>query len=556
MLVSHDSAIEAARADVRVRRALVSVFDKQQLIELAGALDGLGIEILSTGGTAEQIDAAGLPVTTIESLTGFPEILDGRVKTLHPVVHGGILFQRAVPEHQAQIEANQIRGIDLVIVNLYPFSAARERAADWPELVEHIDIGGPAMARAAAKNFPYVAVVTDPHQYGPILDELRRRDGALSGATRARLARQAFELLSRYDATVATSLAELGLEGETEPIAGAADAATPSTAPPRLELAEPQVQALRYGENPHQQAAFYAAGGSLPGLTVHQGKELSYNNILDLDACLVGLREFGRGTCLIFKHASPSGIALGPTPLECFRAARDADALSAFGGIIGFTEAIDAEAAAEVARDFYEVVVAPGFSPAARTALARKRNLRVIEMAPELLAPPARPWTVRSALGGFLLQSLDSCGGGAFGAGQSTVPSELVAGRTVTQRAPSAAELAALEFVWRCTRLVRSNAIVLANHQHTVGIGGGQASRIDSVEVAALKAARAGNDTEGSVMGSDAFFPFRDCVDAAARLGVTGIVQPGGSRRDQESIEAADEHGMAMVFTGRRHFLH
>jgi phosphoribosylaminoimidazolecarboxamide formyltransferase/IMP cyclohydrolase len=558
MLVSHDSAIDAARAPVRVRRALVSVYDKQGLDELATTLDGLGIEILSTGGTARALRAAGVPVTPIESVTGFPEILDGRVKTLHPAVHAGILFQRQVAEHCRDVETHGIAGIDLVVLDLYPFAAARQRAASWAELVEYIDVGGPSMARAAAKNFPHVVVVTATRQLPALLGELRTGDGSVSGATRARLAAEAFDLLARYDRTVATALGAIDVEvGAEPPRVAPRDGA--GELPDPLAIEAERVASLRYGENPHQRAAFHAPGGAYPGLHIHQGKELSYNNLLDLDACVTGMQEFGPDACIIFKHASPAGVARADTPLAAFQRARDGDPLSAFGGIIGFACTVDGETAAEIARDFYEVVIATGFDEAALAALARKKNLRVLTIAPDRLRPETTPWQVRSALGGYLVQTPDACDGRdvAPAAPAGTVPGDEVrAGTVVSARSPSAAELDDLAFAWRCARLVRSNAIVLARDRRTLGIGGGQASRIDAVEVAALKAARAGHDLQGSVMASDGFFPFRDCIDRAAELGVRAVVHPGGSRRDQESIDAADAHDMALVATGRRHFLH
>ncbi len=541
MIVVHPSTAEAARAEVRIGRALLSAFDKRGLVPFARALAELGIELVATGGTAALLGEAGLRVVTIEELTGFPELLEGRVKSLHPAVHAGILFQRHLESHRADVAAHGIRPIDLVAVSLYPFAEAVARGAGLAELVEHIDIGGPAMVRAAAKNSAHVAVVVGPHQYEGLLAELRTGGGAVSGPTRLRLAREAFAALAAYDGGIAAALVA------ADPAAGG------DPLPPVLAVSVPRARSLRYGENPHQRAAFYARAGAggLADAAVHQGKELSYTNLLDLDAALLALIEFPRASAVVVKHASPSGLALAPTPLAAFRLARDADALSAFGGVIGFAGPVDGETAAEVARDFYEAIVAPGYTAAARAALAVKPALRVVEVGEGALAAAAGAVRLRSVLGGVLVQEPDRRPEGAE-----------LPGEVVTARSPSPAERAALHFAFKVAKLVRSNAIVLAGGGEepgvlrTLGIGAGQASRIDAVEVAAMKAARAGHDPGGAVLASDAFFPFPDAVEAAGRLGVTAVVQPGGSRRDAESIAAADRLGIAMVFTGERHFAH
>jgi phosphoribosylaminoimidazolecarboxamide formyltransferase/IMP cyclohydrolase len=483
-------------------------------------------------------------VTAVESLTGFPELLEGRVKTLHPAIHAGILFQRHLPAHQSAIAAHGIQPIDLVVASLYPFREARARGAGLAELVEYIDVGGPTMVRAAAKNFAHVAVVVGPHQYDRLLAELGARKGGIGGALRAAFAAEAFAALAAYDAAVAAALGELGQAGSET---GDTPGGPAGDLPAELVVALPRAQRLRYGENPHQRAAFYAdrEAGGMAAATLHQGKEISYNNLLDLDAALAGVCEFPRGGCVVVKHGSPSGVAVADTPLGAFQRARDTDILSAFGGVIGFADPVDEETAAEIAKDFYEVVVAPSYSAGARAALAAKPALRVVEVSPAARLGTRRDFRLRSIAGGILLQEPDLMPAG-----------EELQGKVVTRRAPTADERTALEFAVRVAKLARSNAIVFARAGHTVAIGAGQASRIDAVEVAAMKAARAGHDLAGTVLASDAFFPFADAVERAHALGVTAIAQPGGSRRDEDSIAAADRFGMAMVFTGERHFAH
>ncbi len=536
MITVHPSTAEAARADVMIKRALISVYDKRGLIPLARGLAAHGIELVATGGTATLLAEAGLEVVPVESLTGYPELLEGRVKSLHPAIHAGILFQRHLEEHRKDVAAHGIRPIDLVVSSLYPFAEARARAAGLAELVEFIDIGGPTMVRAAAKNFAHVAVVTGPHQYEPFLTELRVRGGAIAGATRLALAAEAFATLATYDNQVAAGLAALG-PGDP----------TGAGMPPILALGASRERELRYGENPHQKAAFYVADRAtgLAAAVIHQGKELSYTNLLDLDAALVAVAEFPVDSCVVIKHASPCGLAVAPTALGAFRLARDGDALSAFGGVIGSARVIDEETAAEIACDFYEVVVAPGYTPEARAVLARKPQLRVVEVSPAAREGAVRALRLRSVLGGYLVQEPDL-----------TPAGEELAGRVATRRPPTPEERAALRFTFKVAKLVRSNAIVIGRADRTLGIGGGQASRIDAVEVAAMKAARAGHNVGGAVLASDAFFPFPDAVERAGVLGITAIVQPGGSKRDTDSIAACDRLGIAMVFTGERHFGH
>jgi phosphoribosylaminoimidazolecarboxamide formyltransferase/IMP cyclohydrolase len=536
MITVHPSTTEAARADVKITRALISVYDKRGLIPLARGLAEHGVELVATGGTATLLAEAGLNVVAVESLTGYPEMLDGRVKSLHPAIHAGILFQRHLEEHERDIAAHGIRPIDLVVCSLYPFAEARARAAGLAELVEFIDVGGPTMVRAAAKNFAHVAVMTGPDQYESLVAELKARGGLVSGETRLQLAATAFATLAAYDGAVAASLAVL-----------AAGTVPAGTTPPVLALGARRERELRYGENPHQKAAFYVEGGEagLAAAVIHQGKELSYTNLLDLDAALVALAEFPGDSCVVVKHASPSGLGVAPTPAAAFRLARDGDPLSAFGGVIGSARPVDAEMAAEIARDFYEVVVAPGFAPEALALFAKKPALRVVAVPLPALERAVRAPRIRSILGGYLVEEPDLLPAGTA-----------LKGDVVTRRAPTDEERSALRFAFKVAKLVRSNAIVIARADRTLGIGGGQASRIDSVEVAAMKAARAQHDVRGAVLASDAFFPFPDAVEAAGRLGLTAIVQPGGSKRDADAIAACDRLGIAMVFTGERHFVH
>ncbi len=528
-----------AGAPVKVRRALLSVFDKQGLPELARALGALGIEIVSTGGTAEVIAAAGVPVVPVETLTGFPEMLGGRVKTLHPAIHAALLHQRDVPAQVAEVRQHGIRPIELVITSLYPFGAVDAQGAELGVLLEHIDIGGPAMIRAAAKNFPHVAVVTSPDQYAELIRTLEEGGGAIGAATRRAWATAAFAATAAYDQTIVQALARRAAPTERRG----------QLLPPTLvRLWDTKVE-LRYGENPDQEAAFYSAGPA--AFRVLQGKELSYNNLLDVDAAAYGVQALGPQSAVIIKHGSPSGAAVARGQAEAFEAARAADPLSAFGGIVGLDGTLEAETARRLVKSFFEVVVAPAVSPAALKILAAKKKLTVVECDLERCSPPA---VMRSAAGGILVQERDRV---ATAVPPTDATTDEVTGAETVSRAQASPETKrALALAWITCQLVRSNAVVLATAEKTIGIGGGQQSRIDAVELAGLKAHRAGHDTQGAVLASDGFFPFRDSIDRARALGVTAVIQPGGSRRDAESIQAADEHGIALLLTGKRHFLH
>jgi len=512
-------------------RALLSVNDKTGLIDFAKVLHARSIELIATGGTARALRDAGLPILDIAEVTGFPEMLDGRVKTLHPAIHGGLLARRDLPAHMEAIAQHDITPIDFVIVNLYPFAAAAANAAlAEPEVIEQIDIGGPSMLRSAAKNFAAVTVVCDPSDYAGITEELNR-SGACSLETRRRLAAKVFAHTAAYDATIAEYFAR------TSPaeLLGA-----------NFTLTGTRVQALRYGENPHQSAAFYRTGGraetSLTTARQLQGKELSYNNILDGDGALEAVREFADlapAACVVVKHGNPCGIALGATPHEAFSRARETDPDSAFGGIVALTVPLDEATARACAEMFLEVIIAPECLPEAHEVLSAKKNLRVLETGP--FTQRHRTQLVRSVTGGFLVMDRDL---GCVTAGELKV---------VTRRAPSDEDLAGLLFAWRCAKWVKSNAVVYTNRYATLGIGAGQMSRVDSARIGALKS-RASLD--GCFLASDAFFPFRDGIDSAAKHGVRAVIQPGGSVRDAEVIAAADEHDIAMVFTGMRHFRH
>ncbi len=518
-----------------VRRALISVSDKTGLIPFARALAAQGVEILSTGGSAKALREAGIPVKEVSDHSGFPEILDGRVKTLVPQIHGGILGRRDLPEHLAQMETHAIAPIDLVAVNLYPFEATLAAGADFDTSVENIDIGGPALIRAAAKNHDFVAVLTEPAEYDTVLAELAAHGGTTL-ATRRRLAGAAYARTAAYDSAIAGWFA--GQRNETFP--------------PRLTLAGQLRQTLRYGENPHQQAAFYVTG-SRPGVataTQAQGKELSYNNLNDTDAAFECVAEFAEPTVVIVKHANPCGVASGPDLATAWDAALRCDPVSAFGGIVAVNRTLDEAAAQRIAAIFTEVIVAPDATEAAKAALARKKNLRLL-LTGGLPDPAAPGLTIRTLAGGFLAQNRD--------AGRVTREGLKV----VTQRAPTEAELNDLLFAFRVCKHVKSNAIIYAHANATVGIGAGQMSRVDSARIAAWKAAEAARAagiatplTQGSVAASDAFFPFADGLEAIIAAGATAVIQPGGSIRDDEVIAAADKAGIAMVLTGMRHFRH
>jgi len=519
---------------VPVRRALLSVSDKTGLIDLARGLDALGVALYSTGGTARALREAGLPVIDASALTGFPEIMDGRVKTLHPAIHGGLLGRRGIDDDV--MAEHGIRPIDLLVVNLYPF----EKTVASPdcgigEAIENIDVGGPAMLRAAAKNHEHVAVVVDPAQYAELLEALA--EGGTRLPLRRRFATAAFAHTARYDGLIANWL---GTHGDVE---------KPETFPPVLTLSFDRRMPLRYGENPHQGAALYVEREPPPGTvasaTVLAGKELSYNNIADADAALECVKAFRKTpACVIVKHANPCGVALGPDLAEAYERAYACDPVSAFGGIIAFNHALDARTAQRIIeRQFVEVVIAPRFDPDALEAIRAKKNVRVLETGDwSELAPHSCEY--KRIAGGLLMQDSDR---------DTLLLSDL---EVVSRRVPDAAELHDLLFAWHVAMYVKSNAIVYAREGRTIGIGAGQMSRVISAKIAAMKAAEASLEVRGSVMASDAFFPFRDGIDAAAEAGIRAVIQPGGSMRDAEVIAAANEHDMAMVFTGVRHFRH
>lgn len=520
-----------------IRRALLSVSDKSGLLPLAQALRAHGAELISTGGSAKTLREAGVPVTEVADHTGFPEILGGRVKTLVPQIHGGILGRRDDPDHLAQMAEHGILPIDLVCVNLYPFEATVASGAAAEACVENIDIGGPALIRAAAKNHDDVAVLTDPVQYERLLAELEH--GGTTQPLRVQLAAEAFARTAAYDAAIAAWFVR------------------DTAFPPRMTLTGALRQSLRYGENPHQQAAFYVNGtgvndrrAGVATATQIQGKELSYNNLNDTDAAFECVAEFEPPTIVIVKHANPCGVASGTTLAQAWVAALCCDPVSAYGGIVAVNRTLDEEAAELIAKIFSEVIIAPDASPAARAVLARKKNLRLL-LTGGLPDPAARGSSIRTVSGGFLAQSRD-----AGRTGADTL-------QTVTQRAPSRAELADLLFAFKVCKHVKSNAIVYAKDAATTGIGAGQMSRVDSARIAAWKGAEAARAaglerplTEGSVLASDAFFPFADGLEAAIAAGATAVIQPGGSMRDAEVIAAADRAGVAMVLTGMRHFRH
>ena len=519
----------------RVKRALLSVTDKTGLVPFAEALAGFGVELVSTGGTARTLREAGLKVKDISDLTGFPEMLDGRVKTLHPKVHGGLLFKRGKAEHESAVAAHNIAPIDMVIVNLYAFEkTAAQPDVAFGHLIENIDIGGPSMVRSAAKNFEDVAVVTSPCDYSSLIDELNSNSGALSRATRWRLAREAFGLTAAYDTAIADTLDRI----EEAPAPDAPTESDVSNFPTTLRINLPLAQPLRYGENPHQGAALYAdgSGRGVAGATQLQGKELSYNNLVDLDACWDLVQEFDEPAAIIVKHTNPCGAAIGENLLDAYRKALACDPVSAFGSIIGLNRPVDGAAAEEIASLFVEAIAAPAFSPAARERFAAKKNLRLLEVR---TAPP-RP-IVKHISGGMLVQDADT--------GRIT-EAEL---DVKTWRPPTAEELRSLLFAWRVCKHVKSNAIVYARDGQTAGIGAGQMSRVDAARFGAMKALL---PLAGSVAASDAFFPFPDGLEVIAQAGATAVIQPGGSVNDQKVIEAADKLGMAMVFTGVRHFRH
>ena len=519
---------------VTVRRALLSVSDKTGLVELAQALAAHGVELLSTGGTARALRDAGLAVKDVSDVTGFPEMMDGRVKTLHPKVHGGLLGRAGIDD--AVMTEHGIGAIDLLVLNLYPFArVAADPDSSFEDVIENIDIGGPAMLRSAAKNFARVAVATAPAQYAALVEEMNANAGALSAKTRWRLAVTAFNDVAYYDACIGNHLSSLGDDGAQMRF------------PAQANGSFVKVMDLRYGENPHQQAAFYRdlwpAPGSLATFTQLQGKELSYNNIADSDAAWECVRQFDAPACVIVKHANPCGVAVGAACGDAYEAAYATDTTSAFGGIIAFNTKLDAATCKTILdRQFVEVLIAPDYDDEALAYAKKKANVRVLRIP---LAPPSPGFIdTKRVNSGLLMQTADD---------RVVTRDEL---KVVTKLAPTEAQFADLLFAWKVAKFVKSNAIVYAKDNRTIGVGAGQMSRVYSARIAGIKAVDAGLEVPGSVMASDAFFPFRDGIDAAADAGIKAVIQPGGSMRDAEVIAAADEHGIAMVFTGVRHFRH
>ncbi len=514
----------------KIQRALISVSRKDGLLDFAKGLHEMGIEILSTGGTAKLLTDNGVEVIQVSDYTGFPEIMDGRVKTLHPLIHGGILGIRDNENHIKEMKKHGIKPIDMVVVNLYPFEeTVSKKDVTLDDAIENIDIGGPSMLRSSAKNFQDVAVVVDPDDYEEILTEMKESDGAVSYDTKMRLSVKSFKHTSRYDSLISKYL-EQKLKKEDFPSL--------------LNLQFEKVTDLRYGENPHQKAVFYentsSNKGALSKAKQLHGKELSYNNILDLDAALELVREFDKTAAVIIKHTNPCGAALGEPLVSAYKKARDTDPLSAFGGIIGLNRAVDEETAREISSTFVEAVIAPDYDDSALAVLKEKKNIRLLKLK-DFIVRQENEYDMRSVCGGLLLQDKDSV----------TLIEENL--KVVTNRQPKDIEWAALRFAWKVAKHVKSNAIIYATDTETVGIGAGQMSRVDSSKLAAMKANK---PLQGTAMASDAFFPFRDSVDEAAKVGITAIIQTGGSVKDEEVIAAANEHNIAMVFTGIRHFRH
>ncbi|HYK36174.1 bifunctional phosphoribosylaminoimidazolecarboxamide formyltransferase/IMP cyclohydrolase [Alloacidobacterium sp.] len=522
----------------QVWRALLSVTDKSGLVDFARELAKHGIELVSTGGTAKALREAGLKVRDISELTGFPEMLDGRVKTLHPKVHGGILHIRENAQHVAAVKEHGIEPIDMVVVNLYAFEKTAARpGAKFAEVIENIDIGGPSMVRSAAKNFEDVAIVTSPADYAGLAEELGANNGSLSRETRWRLAKKAFAVTAAYDTAIANTLEQIWSPDPAEAPVQFADPAT-AAFPEALRVNYPLAMGLRYGENPHQKAALYAdgSGTGVAGAKQLQGKELSYNNLVDLDACWELAQEFDEPGVAIIKHTNPCGAATGATVLEAYKKALAADPVSAFGGVIGINREVDEAAAEEIAKLFVEAIAAPSFTEGARARFAARKNLRLVEV-----NPANTPRVVKQVSGGLLLQDADH---------GHVAASEL---KIVTEREPTKDELAALLFAWRVCKHVKSNAIVYARNGQTIGVGAGQMSRVDAAKFGAMKAAL---PLAGCVAASDAFFPFPDGLETAVSAGATAIIQPGGSVNDYKVIAAANKLGITMVFTGMRHFRH
>jgi phosphoribosylaminoimidazolecarboxamide formyltransferase/IMP cyclohydrolase len=517
-----------------IQRALLSVSDKTGIVELAQALAARGVHLLSTGGTAKLLAERGIAVQEVSDHTGFPEMMDGRVKTLHPKIHGGILARRDDPAHMAAAKENGIGMIDLLVVNLYPFQQTVAKPdCTFEDAIENIDIGGPTMLRAAAKNHRDVAVVVDPADYPRLLQEMEQQGGAVSAPFKLALAKKVFAHTAQYDGAITNYLTSLAENGERQAY------------PEVINFAFVKAQPMRYGENPHQSAAFYRdvtpPAGSLASYVQLQGKELSYNNIADADAAWECVKTFEAPACVIIKHANPCGVAVAADPLEAYRKAFKTDPTSAFGGIIAFNRPLDEAAAQEVAKQFVEVLIAPRIEEGARKVFAAKQNVRLLEVP---LGAGGNVYDIKRVGGGVLVQGPDA---------KNVAPGEL---RVVTKKAPTAQQMEDLLFAWRVAKYVKSNAIVFCAGGMTLGVGAGQMSRIDSARIASIKAANAGLSLAGSAVASDAFFPFRDGLDVVADAGATCVIHPGGSMRDEEVIAAADERGIAMVLTGTRHFRH
>jgi len=518
----------------KIRRAVISVSNKSGVVSFAKELANMGVEILSTGGTAKALREQGVSVLDISEYTGFPEMLDGRVKTLHPKVHGGLLGQRSKPEHVKKMEEHGIRPIDLVAVNLYPFEAtiAKEECS-LEDAIENIDIGGPTMIRAAAKNYPDVTVIVDPEDYTVVLSELKQK-GEVSVETNFRLAKKVYQHTARYDAAISNYLGQIEGGKKTDKF------------PETFTFQVKKAQELRYGENPHQKAAFYreilSSEPSVSNAVQLQGKELSYNNILDTDSAFETVKEFKEPAVVIIKHNNPCGVAISNTALaDAYRKAKECDPVSAFGGVVGFNRVVDEETAKEMAQIFLEVIIAPGYDKKALEILKAKKDLRLLQAPPLSAAYLAEGLDIRKVVGGLLLQTRDL----------GRVPMDQW--KVVTKRKPTDEEKKGMAFGWLVAKHVKSNAIILVREDRTIGIGAGQMSRVDSTRIAVMKAQ---SPTKGTVLASDAMFPFRDGVDTAAEAGAVAVIQPGGSIRDDEVIAAADEHNIAMVFTGMRHFRH
>ena len=520
-----------------IKQALISVSDKTGVLEFARALHAMQIKLLSTGGTAKMLAEHGLPVTEVADYTGFPEMLDGRVKTLHPKVHGGILARRDMQSHTDALQAHDIPTIDMVVVNLYPFqqTVAKDQCS-LEDAIENIDIGGPAMLRSSAKNHKDVVVICDPTDYQTVLQEMQTNQGEVSFDTRFGLALKVFAHTAQYDGSITNYLSSLGADRLHT---------TRSAYPATLNLQFEKVQDMRYGENPHQSAAFYrdpqAVEGALANYTQLQGKELSYNNIADADAAWECVKTFATPACVIIKHANPCGVALGANPLEAYSKALQTDPTSAFGGIIAFNVACDGAAAEAVAQQFVEVLIAPAFTAEARKVFEAKQNVRLLEIP---IAHAHNAYDFKRVGGGLLLQSPDA---------KNVAQSEL---KIVSKKQPTPEQLQDMIFAWKVAKFVKSNAIVFCGQGMTLGVGAGQMSRVDSARIASIKAQNAGLTLAGSVVASDAFFPFRDGLDVVVDAGATAVIQPGGSMRDQEVIDAADEQGVVMALTGVRHFRH